>query len=161
MYLKTYLRDHHSGSVAGVDGFHRVAEYHSDPEVRTAVARIAQDIEKAQDELEAIMKRFGAKPNAAKDLMAKAGEKVTRMKMNREVTKRSPLSDVVELEALMDAVHAQSRGWQILLQIDGDAGLDRGQLTDLFARARSHETELEELWLKQAPKLLLDDESPQ
>ncbi|MBB1509016.1 hypothetical protein H5393_04080 [Tessaracoccus sp. MC1756] len=158
-YIKTYLRDHHGGAAAGVDAFHRVAEGHGDQSVRDTVARIAVDIEAAHEELQHIMERFGAQPNSAKDFVAKMAEKASRLKLNREVVRRSPLSDLVELEALMDAVHAQSRMWQILLQLD-DTRLDRRQLTDLFSRARQHESELEELWLRQAPKLLERDEQP-
>ena len=153
--IKTYLADHHMGSVAGIDGFHRVAEDHTDPEVRAAVARLADQIEEDQAALEKVLEAFDGSPNPVKDAMGWVAEKATRLKPNKRILKRSPLADVLELEALTDAVHAKSRGWQLLLELD-DPRLNKEELQRLFDRARKQEKELETLWLRQAPKLLLE-----
>lgn len=151
--IKTYLADHHMGSVAGIDGFRRVAEDHTDPEARSIVGRLADEIEQDQAALEEILELFDGSPNPVKDALGWVAEKTTRLKPNQRILKRSPLADVLELEALADAVHAKSRGWQILLELD-DPRLDRAKLQGLFDRARAQEKELEAIWLKQAPKLL-------
>lgn len=151
--LTTYLQDHHAGSAAGVDAFRRVAESHTDPQVRAAVARIAEEVAHDQEALEEIMAAVGTGPAAHKDVPARLGEKLGRLKLNERLTERSPLSDVVELEALVLAIHGKSLGWSILLGVEDDR-LDRGMLTELFDRARAQEAELEALRHSQAAKLL-------
>ena len=105
-----------------------------------------------QRSLETIMSAFDVKPSQLKDVPARASEKIARLKLNERVTQRSPLSDVEELEALTAAVHAKSLGWRMLLEVDDDR-LDKSKLEELLNRAREQENELEELRLKQAPKL--------
>lgn len=150
--IETYLQDHHAGSAAGVDAFRRVSEGHNDREVRAKVTRMAYDIAEDQRSLESIMAAFGIKASQLKDLPARVAEKVARFKPNERVTQRSPLSDVEELEGLAAAVHIKSLGWRILLEVDDDR-LDKALLAKLLERAREQEDELEELRLKQAPKL--------
>ncbi len=151
--ITTYLQDHHAGSAAGLDAFARVAEQHSDDEVRQSVGRIAEEAGRDQTMLEQIMQRFDTKPAALKDLSGKVAEKVARLKANQRLLHRSPLSDLVEVEALVDAVHAKSMAWRVLLQLD-DARLERAQLQKLLERAEAQESELKRLLLLQAPKLL-------
>ncbi|MEX5274569.1 hypothetical protein RF638_11505 [Kocuria sp. CPCC 205235] len=150
--IETYLQDHHAGSAAGLDAFRRVAEGHGDREVRSKVGRLAYDVAEDQRSLETIMSAFDIKPSQLKDIPARAAEKIGRLKLNERVTKRSPLSDVVELEALTAAVYAKSLGWRILLEVNDDR-LDKSKIEELLNRAREQENELEELRLKQAPKL--------
>jgi hypothetical protein len=81
-----------------------------------------------------------------------AGEKVARLKPNERVTKRSPLSDVLELEALVLAVQGKALGWRMLLEVQ-DRRIDRQLLDELLMRAVNQRDELEELRLSQAVKL--------
>lgn len=150
--IATYLQDHHAGSSTGVDAFGRVAEYHSDERVRSAVGRIADEVEADQQSLEQIMALVGAKTSTIKDVAGKVGEKVTRLKLNDRLTDRSPLSDVVELEALVMAVHGKGLLWEALLELD-DPRLDRAQLQRLSDRAESQRQELDHLRLTQVHKL--------
>ncbi|WP_047691537.1 hypothetical protein [Kocuria sp. ZOR0020] len=150
--IETYLQDHYAGSTAGTDAFRRVADGHGDPEVRSAVERMAGEIEQDQEALEAIMAAFGVKADHLKNLPAKVGEKVARLKLNERITKRSPLSDVLELEVLSAAVHTKSLGWRLLMEVP-DSRLDQTQLEDLHNRAENQQEELERLRLKQAHKL--------
>ena len=153
--ITTYLQDHRAGSVAGVDAFRRVAEGHGDPEVRTAVARIAEEVEADQADHERIMAAVGAQSSALKDIPAKIGEKVARLKPTERITKRSPLSDVLELEVLVMAVHGKGLGWRMLVELD-DPRLDRADLERLADRAWAQHEELDRLRLSQAAKLLQD-----
>ncbi|NLT30548.1 MAG: DUF892 family protein [Propionibacterium sp.] len=151
--LTTYLKDHHAGSAAGTDLFERVAENHSDPEVRTRVARIAGEIAEDQAALQRILDNFDSEPSGLKDLPAKIGEKIARLKPNKEFTERSPLSDVLEMEMLVIAVHGKSLGWAMLAQLD-DPRIDQAEINRLYDRARAQLDELEALRLSQATKLL-------
>ncbi len=153
--ITTYLQDHHAGSAAGLDAFARVAEGHPDGEVRDAVGRIAEEVNEDQTMLEQIMQRFEAKPAMLKDLSGRVAEKAARLKPNQRLLRRSPLTDLVEVEGLVDAVHAKSMSWRVLLQLDDDR-LDKAQLQTLLERAEAQESELKRLLLLQAPKLLQD-----
>lgn len=153
--ITRYLQDHHAGSAAGLDAFARVAQEHSDEEVRQSVGHIAEEAQEDQTMLEQIMQRFDAKPAPLKDISGRVVEKVARLKPNQRLLRRSPLSDLVEVEALVDAVHAKSMVWRVLLQLD-DERLDKAQLQTLLERAKAQESELKRLLLLQAPKLLQD-----
>ena len=150
--ITTYLQDHHAGSAAGVDVFRRVAEGHGDPEVREQVERLVPEIARDQTSLEDIMSMVGAKPALHKDLPAKAGEKLARLKPNERIKERSPLSDIEELEGLVAAVHAKGLGWRLLLEVP-DERLDKDLLQNLYERAQEQEKTLESLRLGQAKKL--------
>lgn len=151
--LVTYLQDHHAGSSAGLDAFHRVAEGHAEPVVRESVGRMAEEVADDQKALEEVMQSFGASPAVTKEFPARIVEKVARLKPNQRLAERSPLSDVLEVEALADAVHAKWSGWSVLLQLDDDR-LDKVQLQNLLQRAAAQEAELRRLLLSQASKLL-------
>ncbi|MDO4920198.1 hypothetical protein [Kocuria sp.] len=150
--ITTYLQDHHAGSAAGVDAFRRVAEFHGDETVRGKVGRLAREVEQDQAALERIMAAVDVKPAPLKDLPAKAAEKAARLKPNERLNRRSPLSDIEELEALVAAVHAKGLGWRLLLEAP-DERLDKQMLRDLHARALEQEETLERLRLGQAVKL--------
>lgn len=153
--LTTYLQDHHAGASGGMDAFDRVAQGHSDPEVRAAVARIGADVAEDEKALEDLMAVVGASTSTLKDLATAVGEKVSRLKPNERVAERSPLSDLVELEALVDAVHAKGLMWKALSTLD-DPRLNRVQMQELSQRADAQRDELEALRLTQAHKLLAE-----
>jgi len=52
------------------------------------------------------------------DAAMQAGELAGRLKPNGRIVRRSPLSDLVEVEGLLDAVRAKAAGWQALLAAD-------------------------------------------
>lgn len=153
--IATYLQDHHAGSAAGVDAFDRVAEGHGDPEVRAAVARIADQVREDQKSLEQIMERVGSTVSTLKDAGSRLGEKTARLKPNERAIARSPLSDVVELEALMLAVHGKRVGFEALRDLH-DPRLEQSELDELVERAAAQEAELGELRRTQLPRLLQD-----
>lgn len=132
--LHVYLQDHHAGSAAGLDLFRRVADGHSRPEVASAVGVIADEVEQDQQSLEQLMSAVGARPSLAKDVPARAAEKLGQLKANNRLTSRSPLSDLLELEALTATVYAKLLGWKTLQQLD-DPRLPADELQRLVDRA--------------------------
>lgn len=142
--LHTYMQDHHAGAAAGIDLFRRVAEDHSDSHVREVVSRIGDETVDDVKALEELMTLAGASPSLLKDLPAKASEKFGQLKPNRRIAHRSPLSDLVELEALTLAVTGKKMGFRALLEL-GDPRLPAPTLENLFERAEKHARELEEL----------------
>ena len=145
--LHTYMQDHHAGAAAGIELFRRVAEDHEDPHVRQVVSRIGDETAEDLADLEELMTLAGTSPSLLKDLPAKAAEKVGQLKPNRRFAERSPLSDLLELEALTLAVTGKKLGFKALLDI-GDPRLPRPTLEKLVERAEEHGRELEKLRLK-------------
>ena len=145
--LHTYMQDHHAGAAAGIDLFRRVAEDHNDPHVREVVGRIGDETVEDLKALEELMTLAGTSPSLRKDLPAKASEKLGQLKPNRRIADRSPLSDLVELEALTLAVTGKKMGFRALLEIE-DPRLPTPTLQNLFDRAERHARELEELRVK-------------
>lgn len=145
-YLETYLQDHHAGSTAGVAAFTRVAAHHGDEQVRRRVAALAAEVQADQDALDRLMDRLGVAPSAVKEAGGWLAEKLSRLKPNDHVVSRSPLSDVLELELLVDAVNAKGLMWKGLLQLD-DPRFDHEELRRLADRADAQRDELEQLRL--------------
>lgn len=150
--LHFYLQDHHAGAAAGVDLFGRVAESHSRPEVRAEVAAIGREVAEDKDLLEELMAAVGASPSALKDLPARAGEKLSQLKANSRLVERSPMSDLLELEALTLAVHGKMLGWKTLQAI-GDPRLPDETLQRLVDRAADQGQRLDALRLSCADAL--------
>lgn len=150
--ITTYLQDHHAGSSAGIEAFERVAEGHGDEQVRAAVGRLAEQIREDQASLEKIMDTVGASTSTIKDAATWVGEKVARLKPNERITNRSPLSDVLELEALVMAVHGKGLLWKGLIAL-ADERLDQAELERLADRADAQREELNQLRLDQLHKL--------
>ncbi|MFZ2260497.1 MAG: hypothetical protein WAV52_07120 [Luteococcus japonicus] len=153
--ITTYLQDHLAGSTAGIESFDRVAEGHSDEAVRSVVAALADEIRADKASLEGIMERIGAKPSTVKNAGAWLGEKAGRLKPNERLAQRSPLSDLVELEMLVTAVHGKGLLWKGLVQLN-DQRLDLAELEELARRADHQEATLEELRRSQLGKLLVE-----
>ena len=58
----------------------------------------------------------------------RAGERFARLKPNGRILSRAPLSDLIEIEGLLDAVRAKCAGWHALLA--NRAGLLQQQRID-------------------------------
>jgi hypothetical protein len=76
---------------------------------------------------------------------------VGRLKLNGTLLRRSPLSSVVELEAMHLGIEGKIDGWQALRQLaDHEPRLDSSQLDELLARARQQSDGLQRLRLQAA-----------
>jgi hypothetical protein len=87
---------------------------------------VAQDLHT----LRGLLRSSGVHPDPWSSLALRAGERVGRLKPNGRLVRRSPLSDLVEVEAGLDAVHAKACGWQALRAAYGpDAPVDLDELS--------------------------------
>lgn len=109
-----YLRNHEAASQAGVDLFRRVAAAQSKrtygPDLADLRDAVAEDVES----LHAIMRELGVRPSIVLGIGLRVGERLARLKPNGGLLSRMPLSDLIEAEALTDAVHAKESGWRAL-----------------------------------------------
>ncbi|MDQ1538943.1 MAG: hypothetical protein QOE58_3336 [Actinomycetota bacterium] len=150
-WLTGYLQDHYAGAVAGTELFRRVASSHSDARVRRVVADLAAEVETDCRELDEIMGALTIPHSKLKESVAWGVEKLGRLVPHGTVLRRSPLTDVVELEALSLAVEGKTLGWKTLLRLaETEPSLDASQVQDLVDRAEAQQARLEELRLTRA-----------
>jgi hypothetical protein len=141
-YIAVYLNDHLAGSTAAVELARRAAGEHDGTELGAFLSRLATEIAEDRTALRRVMKEAGAWPDPAKQTLAWVAEKIGRLKFNGRLRGRSPLSTLVELEALELGVYGKLLLWELLREQRplGSAAVD---LDDLIGRARSQLDEIE------------------
>ena len=145
-HLAIYLNDHLIGATGGLELFRRVAG--NIPEV----APIVPEIEDEREHLLVLLEAVGGTVDQAKVVAGWAGEKLGRLKLNGSLLRRSPLSDLIELESLVVAVSGKRCLWRMLIALD-DPRLTR--LDEMLAQADRQLEQLERLRLQCGPKVLL------
>jgi hypothetical protein len=134
--LGVYLNDHLTGATAGVDLAGRLASSFRGTPHGPALAQVAQEVEADRASLRRIMERLDVPVNYVKAAAGWAGEKAARLKPNGRLLRRSPLSDVVELETMALGVRGKIEGWQTLGSVAAfDDRLDAAELDRLRQRA--------------------------
>ena len=144
--LAIYLRHHLAASKGGLDLFERSARNQSSPEARRELRVLVDEVAQDRQRLAVILRRLGIpRPRVAETLVGIA-ETIGRLKPNGTLIRRSPLSDVVELEALSAAVEAKRLGW-VTLRVVGerDGRLDTADIDELIARAANQQDRVEDL----------------
>jgi hypothetical protein len=157
--LSVYLNNHLAASTGGVELFRRAADSHTGAHGEE-LRRLAEEVAEDRTELRAIMRRLDVSENHAMVALGWLGEKAGRLKPNGYLVRRSPLSDVVELEALRVAVRGKLAGWQVLRAVvAGDERLETRELEDLVDRAEDQESRLHTLHLQAADETLVQHSS--
>jgi hypothetical protein len=134
--LGIYLNDHLAGATAGAELARRMAAGGNLPADGEALQRLATEVAEDRAALVDIMRVLGVPVRNYKVAAAWAGEKVGRLKPNGRLRTRSPLSNLVELEAMAMGVQGKLQGWRTLrAQADSDPRLDAARLDELCARA--------------------------
>ncbi|QXJ21859.1 hypothetical protein AGRA3207_002762 [Actinomadura graeca] len=149
--LGIYLNDHLAGAAAGVELARRVAATHDDPGGR--LRGLADDIAADRGALLSITMSLGIPVRRYKSMAMWAMEKAGRLKFNGRLRSRSPLSDLLELEAMRVAVEGKAACWRTLLTLaDDEPDLDAAELRVLEGRAQAQILLLEELRVEAAGK---------
>ena len=152
--LAVYLNDHLTGATAGLELFERAARARRGTPAGEELARLAVEIRDDRETYKGLMSSLGVDVSTSKVALAWVGEKVTRLKANGRLVRRSPLSDLVELEALYLGVSGKEAGWHTLrIVAESDDRLDPARLDDLIARARRQVDTLERLRREEARRL--------
>lgn len=144
--LGVYLNDHLAAGTASLDLSRRaLAGLRGTPAAATLeplAAEIAEDVRTLRD----MMGALGVPVRRYKVYAAQAAERVGRLKPNGHLRSRSPLSTLLELEALLAGVSAKTALWRTLRAIaDHDPRLDAAWLSGLLDRAARQADELEDL----------------
>ncbi|MFB7908327.1 hypothetical protein ACFC1T_18010 [Kitasatospora sp. NPDC056076] len=134
--LHVYLNDHLTGAFGGAALADRMARTHPQSRRADDLRRLARDIEQDRDALVRIMTGLGVPVRRYRTWLGLAGERLGRLKSNGTVVRRSPLSDLIELETLRTGVEGKAALWRALRAIsDTDERLDRVELDRLAERA--------------------------
>lgn len=153
--LHGHMQHHWVGATGGTKLFERIARTHPDPATAAGVGRMAGVVAEEREELRQIMHSVGATPSLVGSMAARAGEMVARLKPNGHILTRSPLTDILELEALRTAVSGKRAGWQVLRGLaEDDPLLDHAELDRLVGQAEEQLVELEELHRRVAQERL-------
>ena len=150
--LEIYLADHLAASTAGVALARRTARSNTGTTLGDVLQRLSAEIEEDRRTLEAIVAELGFQESRAKETMAWIGEKVARLKLNGQLRGYSPLSRILELEALSVGVAGKLALWESLQSIPGALSerLARFDLDQLAERARRQRAQIEEQRIKAA-----------
>ncbi|MFE6054933.1 hypothetical protein ACFQ6N_29635 [Kitasatospora sp. NPDC056446] len=134
--LSIYLNDHLTGAFGGAALARRMADTHPDSRRATDLHRLARDVEEDRDDLVRIMNSLAVPVRHYRTWLGLAGERVSRLKPNGTLARRSPLSDLIELEAMRTGVEGKTALWRALRSIaDTDPRLDPADLDRLIRRA--------------------------
>jgi hypothetical protein len=153
-YLGIYLNDHLAGSTGGLELVKRAAGEHEGTALGTFLAGLREEIREDRQVLEELMDRLGVAPDKAKTAVAWAGEKAGRLKLNGEIRGRSPLTPLIELEALSLGIEGKRLMWLALSDVE-DLPLSRERLAELVVRAE-HQREGVEYHRRQAARQALN-----
>ena len=118
--MQIYLRDHYAASAGGVALADRIARAVVG-ESKSELVALADQISRDRAELRRVMQELAIRPNHVKSVIALVAERVARLKPNGRLFARSPLSLVIELEALGAGIHAKRDLWLTLSRIDRTA----------------------------------------
>jgi len=152
--LGIYLNDHLAGATGGLALFRR-ATSSAQGASKAELAELTQQVTQDRQSLLALMHRLGVPVRHYKVATGWALEKAGRLKTNGHLLHRSPLSDLVELEALVLGVQGKAAGFRALRSIaQHDPRFDVTDLDRLIDRAERQAQKLEELRLHAAARAL-------
>jgi hypothetical protein len=134
--LAIYLNDHAAASAGAAGLTHRIIKSRPADIDFTVFEPLAEELADDRTTLLELMGRVGVVRTRYKEVAGAAAERIGRLKLNGSLVHRSPLSSVVELEALSLAIAGTRTAWRTLRMLaDTDSRLDAAQLDALIARA--------------------------
>ena len=141
--LGTYLNDHLAGATMGVELARRARGSNEGTEYGEVLDRIAREIDEDRQALQELMGRLEIRRDYPKVAFGWIAEKVGRLKPNGQLTGYSPLSRLIELEALALGITGKLSLWEALSEVaDDDSRIDRAQLSQLSQRAERQRTDV-------------------
>jgi hypothetical protein len=146
--LSIYLSDHHAGSTAGIELARRAAGHNAGTRIGVVLDDIVDEIDADRRALERLMEALDVQTSRIKLTMAVATERAARLKANGRLFTYSPLSRVVELEALSLGILGKLALWEAMADLPALAGIAGLDFPELAERARSQHAAVEECRLQ-------------
>jgi hypothetical protein len=158
--LDIYLNDHFAGATLGVELSRRAAAENEGTERGAFLHALHEEIVEDRDTLKAVMRSLGVDASPLKPAAAWLLEKAGRLKLNGQIRGHSPLSPLVELEALEAGVSGKRSLWQALASaFADDRRLEPFDFDALVARADEQLEGILEHRLKAAREALSESAS--
>jgi hypothetical protein len=149
--LGIYLNDHLAGSTSGLRLARRLAATKRHSALGGTLAPLADEIARDREALRALMRALDVPERRYKIVAGTLAEAAGRFKPNGRLRRRSPLSNVIELEMLRIGVEGKAAVWTTLGALSGRyPGLDGTELSLLKHRARQQADLLDDLRLQAA-----------
>ncbi|WP_329376584.1 hypothetical protein OG625_03485 [Streptomyces sp. NBC_01351] len=156
--LAIYLNDHLTGAASGVELLRRAARAHRDTPLGPTLAAMAQEVAQDRESLRRIMTDLRVPVMRSRTALGWLAEKAGRLKLNGRIVSRSPLSDVVELEAMRLGVEGKACAWRSLQTLAAtDPRIDGARLRELLRRAERQIRILEALRVERAAQVFTAD----
>ena len=156
-FLSIYLSDHLAGAMGGLELARRSAKSNAETEFGPFLARLAAEIQEDRSTLIDVMGRLRVSRDRVKEALGWTAEKLGRLKLNGRIRGYSPLSRLVELEALVMGVSAKLAMWRALgLVAAGEERLDGVDFVALADRATRQLEEIESHRLRAAAVALTE-----
>jgi hypothetical protein len=142
--IAIYLNDHLAGATVGAELARRAAGNNRGSPYGQFLEELATEIRADRESLLAIMRSLRVRVDRVKVSAAWAAEKLGRLKLNGQLLGYSPLSRLVELEALTLGVSGKLAMWRALDQLEAERPeLSKATLQVLIARAQRQLESLE------------------
>lgn len=160
--LGSYLRDHLAALTAQARLGHRLAGAHRRGDDAALLREFAQELDVDRTAMRTVMQELEVPVRRYKQLSAAAAELVGRAKLNGRLVRRSPLSDLLELEALSAALAGKAVLWRTLRdRVRDHPRLDAAWLDSLVERALTQRELVEHLRVRAANQVLGDARQPE
>lgn len=138
--LGIYVNDHLAGHVAGLELAKRSASSNKGTALGDFLEGFVSELEDERGVIEKALAAISRDPNRFKTMGAWVAEKAGRLKLNGNVVGYSPLSRVLEIEAMAHGVAAKKDLWDALKRMDVEVG---SNLQELIAQADRQRAQLE------------------
>lgn len=157
--LRIYLNDHMGGSTAGIELARRARAENQGTPMGDYLGALVSELEEDRSTLEGVMNTLGLRRDYVKSGLAWVGEKVARLKFNGTLLGYSPLSRVVELEALCLGAEGRLSMWRSMKRLARkDERLQRFDFAALIVRAEHQRRTLERMRQQSTDEAFLEKE---
>ena len=129
--LTIFLRNHEAAARAGLDLIRRAAKNQQRQPYAAELAAIADEAREDLTTLQLLMRHLEVEPDTVLGTALRLGERAGRLKPNGHLLRRAPLSDLVEVQGVINALTLKAIGWRALAAADvaEDGDPDLAQLT--------------------------------
>ena len=121
--LEIYLDDHWAAAGAGRALINRIEESNRKTQWSEKLSWLVAEIESDVEELERLRNTLDFDGGMLKRQLALAAERAGRLKLNGRVLTYSPLSRLLEIEAMMSGVMGKQRLWSSMRTVFAEGGL--------------------------------------
>ncbi|MFD6110999.1 hypothetical protein ACFWG0_12920 [Streptomyces yangpuensis] len=143
-FLAIYLNDHLTGANGGVEVLRRAADAHRGGALGTSLESLAEQVAQDRLSLRTLMADLDVPVMRTRAALGRLAEKVGRLKLNGRILSRSPLSDVLELEAMRMGVEGKAACWRSMRSLARtDPRIDTALIEELLQRAEQQIRALE------------------